>query len=186
MPGEQKLTDRVYVNLGGMAAEARRINGQGIRSLPLGAAIGAAIGFFLSLGTIYDRYSHVYTLDRFLALLPWFVFLGGIVGLSLATVPALYSPYPRNLSGPITLDRIEEGKLWFYGTNHKWNSISLPRQTVNVHDEQTIHFGLPPKVLELKTQTTEEMEILITDLRGQVKTFRTYADESPKEKSDSP
>jgi hypothetical protein len=172
--GEENLTERVYGDLGGIAAEARRINGRRMRNLPIGTAFGAAIGFLLSLGTIYDRYSHVYTLDRFLALLPRFVFLGGIIGLSLATVLALYNPYPRNLSGPITLDRVEEGKLWFYGKNGKRNSISLPRQTVNVHDEQTIHFGLPPKVLELKTQTIEEMKILTTALSGQVRIFRPY------------
>jgi len=172
--GKQNLTDRVYGSLGGIKAEARYRNGGRRRDLWLGTAIGASIGFLLGIGTIYDRYSHVYTPNRFVALLPWFVFLGGVVGLSLTTISTLYSPYPRTLSGPITLDRVEAGKLWFWGTNGQRNSISLPKQTVNVHDERTIHFGLPPKVLELKTQTTEEMEILTTALRGQVRMFRTY------------
>ncbi len=174
MAGEQNLTDRVYGSLGGIKAEARRISSRGIRDLWLGTAIGASIGFLLSIGTTYDRYSHVYAPNRFVALLPWFVLLGGVVGLSLTTISTLYSPYPRTLSGPITLDRVEAGKLWFWGTSGQRNSISLPRQTVNVHDEQTIHFGLPPKILELKTQTIEEMKILTTALSGQVRIFRPY------------
>src|SRR5437016_12216001 len=89
--GKQNLTDRVYGSLGGIKAEARYRNGGRRRDLWLGTAIGASIGFLLSIGTIYDPYSHVYTPNRFLALLPWFVFPGGFAGFALTTV----SPLPR-------------------------------------------------------------------------------------------
>ena len=55
MVGKQNLTDRVYGSLGGIKAEARYRNGGRRRDLWLGTAIGASIGFLLSIGTIYDR-----------------------------------------------------------------------------------------------------------------------------------
>src|SRR5437879_13357104 len=90
--GKQNLTDRVYGSLGGIKAEARYRNGGRRRDLWLGTAIGASIGFLLGIGTIYDRYSHVYTPNRFLALLPCFVFLCGVVVVSFPQISASDMP----------------------------------------------------------------------------------------------
>jgi hypothetical protein len=95
----------------------------------------------------------------------------------ISAIFALYNPYPRALNGLVTLDRVEQGRLWFYAKNGRSGSIFLPKQKVNVHDELTIHFGLLPRNLELRTQTVDEMRILVNALRDQVRSLRTYESE---------
>ncbi len=136
--------------------------------------VGAAVGLIFSTTILYDRSRGPFTLEEFLAIASWYVLASVAVFSSISAIFALYNPYPRALKGLVTLDRVEQGRLWFYSKDDRRGSISLPKQKVNVHDELTIHFGLLPRNLELRTQTADEMRLLVNELRDRVRSLRTY------------
>ena len=85
----------------------------------------------------------------------------------------------------VALDRVEQGRLWFYMKNGRRTNMPLAKRVANVHGEQIIHFGTIPRFLELKTQTSEEMGILVSTLSGQVRILRTFRDDLPEEADDT-
>ena len=147
--------------------------------------VGAAVGLIFSTTILYDQSRGPFTLEGFLAMASWYVLTGVVMVSSISAIFAFYNPYPRSLNGFVTLDRVEHGRLWFYSKNGRRGSISLRKQKVNVHDQLTIHFGLLPRNLELRTQTADEVRLLVNALRDQVRSLRTCESEPGEQAEDS-
>lgn len=141
----------------------------------------ATVALFIFFGLVFGTlgiFSHVGPFDLGSILVPllWGAVIGGLVGLPASAAMKRYTPFSRSILGHILLDRVENYKLWFYGEDGERHHIGLRRQVINVHDETTIHIGVQPNVLELKTQTASDMEKLSSFLRNEVKIFRHYGD----------
>jgi hypothetical protein len=73
------------------------------------------------------RYSHFRPFDwaTFFRVVPWTLLGGAIAGIIIvSSAIALYSPFPRSLRGKLTLESVDDGKIWFYGTNGQRHHLS--------------------------------------------------------------